>query len=270
MDNRIPVTIPIQEWYKDHCFGGKTVFAAVETMIVLAAGAQQRRPDLNVCVLKDCRFAKFLEIPTDVSEIDALIEYSEDDEGRLQAKLLSQLQIGTMRRLKEHGELSFSSSPSFPASLPDLYEKPTSKPLKEIDAGIVYRDLVPFGPSYHSLQESLYLYERRAWGTLQAPKMPFTNPIQQKLGSPFPLDGAMHAACVLGQQYVDYAPFPTGFNKRIVFKPTQPEASYRTGVEMVSFTEGEQIYNLAIYDNEGDIHEAVLGLHMRDVRRALR
>lgn len=270
MNNRFSVTIPIQKWYKDHCFQGKTVFAAVETMILLAAGARQQRPDLDVGIMEKGRFAKFLEIPSQADKLEALLECSETDDGRVRAKLLSQLQIGKMRRLKEHGELFFRPAPSHPPTLPELYRRPTADPIKEVAADKLYRDLVPFGPSYHSLRERLLLYERGAWGKLLAPELPFTDPVQEKLGSPFPLDGAMHAACVLGQQFVNYAPFPTGFRQRFIFKPTQPGRTYRAGVEMVSFSDDEQIFNLAIYDGGGNLHEAVLGLCMRDVRRALR
>jgi hypothetical protein len=270
MNNRFPATIPIQTWYKDHCFEGKTVFAAVESMILLAAGVRQQRPNLDVGLMEDSRFAKFLEIPSQADELEVLIECSETDDGRVQAKLLSQLQIGKMRRLKEHGELFFRPAPSSPPILPELFRRPLADPRKEVTADKLYRDLVPFGPSYHTLQETLLLYERGAWGKLRAPELPFTDPVQDKLGSPFPLDGAMHAACVLGQQFVDYAPFPTGFRQRFISRPTQPGKTYHTGVEVVSFSDKEQIYNLAIYDDDANLHEAVLGLCMRDVRRALR
>lgn len=270
MNNRFPVKIPIQRWYKDHCFEGRTVFAAVETMILLAAAARRQRPDLDVGIMENGRFAKFLEIPPQVDELEALIACSETDDGRVQAKLLSQLQIGKMRRLKEHGELFFRPTPSSPPTLPELFRRPPADPMKEVTSDSLYRDLVPFGPFYHSLQETLFLYERGAWGKLLAPELPFTNPVQEKLGSPFPLDGAMHAACVLGQQFVDYAPFPTGFRQRYIFKPTQPGNTYHTGVEIVSFSDAEQIFNLAIYDGDDNLHEAVLGLCMRDVRRAPR
>lgn len=270
MENRQPLTIAVQPWYEDHGFGGKSVLAAVETMVLLAAQALAWEPDLNVRFMRDARFAKFLEIPPQTASVDALVECESREGGGLRARLLSQVRIGTMRRIKEHGEVVFSPPSESAASNAAFDRLPATVPIKEISVGQIYQELVPFGPSYHSLKETLLVSEHGAWGRLQAPELPFIDPVQEVIGSPFPLDGAMHAACVLGQQFVDYAPFPIGFRQRIVVRPTQPGASYFTRVIPVSQAEDEQVFDLGILDEKGEVFELVRGLQMRDVRRAWR
>ncbi|MCW5207381.1 polyketide synthase dehydratase domain-containing protein, partial [Desulfobulbus sp. US2] len=126
--------------------------------------------------------------------------------------------------------------------------------------------LVLFGPHYQTLQETLYVSEDSAWGSLKAPSLPSIHAVQEQLGSPFPLDGAMHAACVLGQQQVDFAPFPVGIDQRVVLRPTQSGGEYLTKVSVVALSDKELVFDLLIFDGEGVVYEAVKGLRMRDVR----
>ena len=62
-DERIPVTITVRPWFKDHYFGGKVVFPAVETMLLLASKALAIHPGVDVRIMENVRFAKFLELP---------------------------------------------------------------------------------------------------------------------------------------------------------------------------------------------------------------
>lgn len=262
MSTRLPVTIPVEPWYKDHSFDGKIVFAAVETMMLLAASAAREQPHLDVRTMEDAKFPKFLEIPPQSRSIKALIECEQCSDGRLRTALLSQVQLGTMRRIKEHGELFFSTKATYPP-IPDIDQLMRKSVAKEIAAQHIYRHLVPFGPWYHSLQGTLYLAKQGAWGKVKAPALPLNNPIQQLLGSPFPLDGAMHAACVFARQFVDQVLFPTGFRQRIITRPTQPGAEYLVTIVPVSVTDDEQIFDLGIIDNDGEVFEAVFGLRMQ-------
>jgi hypothetical protein len=135
-----------------------------------------------------------------------------------------------------------------------------------IPAEQVYRELVPFGPSYHTLQETVQLCGQVAWGSLKAPAFSHApDPVRDSLGSPFPLDGAFHAACVLGQRAADFVPFPVGFDRRIISRPTQPGGSYRTRVQLLSRTKDELLFDLRIFDDQGHIFESVTGIRMRDV-----
>ncbi len=269
-NGRIPCIIAIKPWFQDHALGDKIVLPAVEAMLQLAAHVAATCPEINIKVMEDACFAKFLEIPPDSASLSALLECSGDPDDRVQAKLLSKSQFKAMSRIKEHCVISFSrtetdetkNSPKINfAAVP-----PTASGIK-VKVDYLYRELVPFGPSYRTLQEVLHLFEHEAWGRLRAPRFPLfsIDPIQKILGSPFPLDGALHAACVLGQQAVDFVPFPVGFRRRTVLRPTLPGSSYITRVRQTSCSNDELIFDVAIWDDGGQLHEMVDGLRMRDI-----
>ena len=85
------------------------------------------------------------------------------------------------------------------------------------------------------------------------------------LGSPFPLDAAMHAACVWGQRFSGIVPFPTGFEKRIIYQKTKKKGVYLGRVVPVNIKPDSMIFDAWIYDSDGVIYESVSGIQMRDV-----
>lgn len=263
---RTPVDIDIQPWFGDHCFNGKVVLPAVETMLLLAENVALHHPEIDIQVMEQVRFSRFLEIPEGSTGVAALIEYQRHEDGSIVAKLLSRKQCKAVTRMQEHGEVLFSPAPASRKHLaPFVAMKSLPDPPREIPATQVYRELVPFGPGYHTLQGVLYLDERCAWGSLRAPLLPASGRIQDRIGSPFPLDGAFHAACVLGQQSADFVPFPVGFARRIILRPTVHGDSYSTQVELLSRTRDELLFDLHISDDQGLAYERVSGLRMRDV-----
>ncbi len=268
-DGRIPVSLAIQPWYQDHCFGGKAVFPAVETMLLLASQAAGLYPDIDIRGMEDVRFAKFLEIPARTTTVPVLIECAVNADGRVQARLLSRVRFKTVSRIIEHGEILFSSIGIDSQPVPYIDPAPLSSPVTEVNVEQLYRELVPLGPNYQTLQETLDLSEYGAWGKLKAPELPPLDSVQEIIGSPFPLDGAFHAACVLGQQMVDFVPFPVGFDRRTIFCPTQPGSCYITRVIPVSRTNDELTFDLGIFDNSGQVYEMVIGVRMRDVSKTI-
>jgi hypothetical protein len=266
---RTPLTISLKPWFQDHCFGGRVIFPAVETMLLLGAHAVEAYPQVDIRVMENVRFAKFLEIPPETATLDGLVECEVESDGRVRVKLLSRVQFKAMSRIKEHGEVSFS--PPGADSWPNLGIDPLvpKNAIAEVDVEHLYRELVPFGPNYHTLQGRLYLSEHEAWGRLKAPDLPI-DPIQKIIGSPFPLDGALHAACVLGQQSVDFVPFPVGFNRRTISRPTQPGCSYNTRVVQRGGTKDELLFDLIIFDKDGELYETTTGVRMRDMWTSMR
>jgi len=266
-NDQTAVAIPVQPWFADHCFKGKIVLPAVETMLLLATEVAAAHPEIVPRVMDQVRFARFLEIPAASRRVEVLIECRKNEDGSVHAKLLSRRQGRAMTRLQEHGEILFPPAgenddpmAEYVADLPDA-------PEMTIPAEQVYRELVPFGPSYHTLRESLHLSGQVAWGRLKAPALPHAAPekVRAIVGSPFPLDGAFHAACVLGQRTADYVPFPVGFDRRIIIRPTRPGGHYRTRVQLLSRTRDELLFDLHIFDDQGYIFESVIGVRMRDV-----
>ncbi|WP_339135647.1 MAG: polyketide synthase dehydratase domain-containing protein [Candidatus Electrothrix sp. GW3-4] len=267
-NERLPVTLPVQPWFQDHSFAGKIVLPAVESLQLLAAHVAEAFPGADISVMEDMRFAKFLEIPPEATEMDVLVEFAPAGE-RVGAQLLTRKACGKMSRIKEHSQVFF---PLAAGERPPSQLDPTlpANALQKIPVEQLYRELVPFGPQYQTLQERLFLYEDSAWGVLKAPLLPLVSTVQEQIGSPFPLDGAMHAASVLGQQKVDFTPLPIGIDQRIILLPTQPSGEYLTKVSAVALSEKELVFDLVILDRAGQVYEVVKGLRMRDVRGGMR
>ena len=263
MSSRQTVSIPVHPWFKDHHFNGQTIFPAVESMLLLAKVAKEIKPDIQRTVISEALFSKFLSIPKDVKVISALVEITNSEKG-IGLKLLSKIQFKKMSRIKEHAELFFYTAPQNIEAVSMITEKENGV---TIDSNRIYKELVPFGPTYRSLRGPLTLFGSTAYGRLEAPVLAKTHTMEKEIGSPFPLDGAMHAACVLGQCLTDFVPFPVGFAARHVHKPTQAGKSYNTTVLAQSITEDELLFDLSIYDTEGTVCETILGLRMRDVSR---
>lgn len=263
--DRTTVAIPVQPWFADHCFNGKIVLPAVETMLLLATEVAATHPEIDLRVMDHVRFARFLEIPAESNNVAVLIECRKNEDGSVHAKLLSRRQGKVMARLQEHGEVLFAPAGKNDVPMAECVPEPPASPEMMIPAEQVYRELVPFGPSYHTLQDVLHLSGQSAWGTLKAPVLPAPETAGESIGSPFPLDGAFHAACVLGQRSADFVPFPVGFDRRIINRPTQPGGSYRTQVQLLSRTNDELLFDLQIFDDQGHIFENVTGVRMRDV-----
>lgn len=268
-DRRLPLTIPVKPWFKDHCFAGSIVLPAVESMLLLAAKAHTVHPEVDIRVMENVRFAKFLEIPPERSTVDSLVECDKISGDRLQVTLLSRTVFKAMSRIKEHGTIEFSSTRIQNLHVSNIDLTRTEKAETEIAANYLYSELVPFGPHYQTLHNILYLSGDEAWGRLKSPELT-CDPIQEIIGSPFPLDGAFHAACVLGQQSVNFIPFPVGFDKRVIVRPTQPGCYYQTRVKKVMQTDTELIFDLVIAGDDGQVYETVTGLRMRDVSGAIR
>ena len=85
------------------------------------------------------------------------------------------------------------------------------------------------------------------------------------LGSPFPLDATMHAACVWGQRFSGIVPFPVGVEKRIIYQKTKKGGAYLGRVVPVKVDYESLIFDALIYDLNGIMYESVSGIQMRDV-----
>ncbi|OQX08166.1 MAG: hypothetical protein BWK76_23890 [Desulfobulbaceae bacterium A2] len=265
MPQRISLHLSLRPWWQDHSFAGRAVLPAVETMLLLAQAAATLRPELDLRLMEQATFAKFLAIPPDLAGLDALVEWHTDKDGALEIKLLSRIQGKPISRVQEHGGLCFPGQPPPDQPSPAVAPPPWSGPLIAIPAEKIYQELVPFGPSYRSLQGTLHLSDTEARGALLAPVLPVSSAMAGVLGSPFPLDGAMHAACVLGQRLVDFVPFPVGIARRRIICPTHPGGHYSTRVQLTRHIPEELVFDLVIDDTNGQICETVTGLRMRDV-----
>lgn len=265
MAARIPVQIPVLPWFRDHSFNGTAIFPAVESMLLLADIAVDIKPALQPQNMLQGSFSKLLEIPEGVNELSVLVEY-EEKEDTLFLKLLSKIQFKKISRIKEHAALSFAGNPQ---TVHPLLQGERKGNDVSIDGDRIYRELVPFGPSYRSIIGRLHLQPTTALARLQAPLMARKQEMEDVVGSPFPLDGAMHAACVLGQCVADFVPFPVAFEKRFIHRATKAGEEYAATVHLLSKAENELIFDLSIFDSKGEACETVKGLRMRDVSGGL-
>jgi len=263
MTSRQAVHIPVHPWFKDHHFNGQTIFPAVESMLLLAEVAKKIQPDIQICTMTEAHFSKFLPIPANATELSALVEIDAGQEV-LRLKLLSKMQLKKISRLKEHAEICF---PLREAAIEAVTQNSATDNHIGIGADRIYRELVPFGLSYRSLTGTLQISGNTACGTLQAPTLTHQHVMEKDIGSPFPLDGAMHAACVLGQCLADFVPFPVGFVTRCIHSPTRAGQQYSTTVLARSVTKDELLFDLSIFDTKGNACETIRGLRMRDVSR---
>jgi len=272
---RLPIELEIYPYLLDHRFEGKAVLPAVEAMQLLALSTQKHLPDTNIRFIKNAKFDKFFYIEPYTTQdtapntkiIEAFNEIEMNENGSITAKLITKTRSkkASITRVKEHAVMQFSGG------------KPDSKPFPldtlsgQIKKGFyipsdkLYNELVPFGPAYHNIKDTLSVSEKGAIANIQAPKQSATNNLIMPLGSAFPLDAAFHAACAWGQRYLAVVGFPVGFDKRIVIQPTRPGNSYICLILPVNVTMDLFTFDIWLYDLNGILFEAVYDVQMRDV-----
>jgi len=244
-------------------------------MQILAVSTQNHLPDTDIQYIENAKFDKFFYIEphttqdttpdNNIAEAFNEIEVREND--GITAKLITKTRSkkAGITRVKEHAVMQFAGWK------PDIKPFPLDNVSGQIKRGFsilsdkLYNDLVPFGPAYHNIKDTLFVSEKGAIGSIQAPKQSATNNFKMPLGSPFPLDAAFHAACAWGQRYLAVVGFPVGFDKRIVIQPTRPGNSYICLILPVNVTADLLAFDIWLYDLNGIPFEAVYGVQMRDV-----
>ena len=258
----IRLRLAVQPWFKDHCFDGRIILPAVEAMATLAGVVRQHRPGVELWTMTAGRFVRLLEIAPGQERIEAEVELEEGEKG-LTARLLTRRRTTAMARLLAHCELCFGAANN--GRDPGTMPPPLTGPFWQVDARRIYAELVPFGSAYRSLQGMVRLGREGAEGTLLAPTLVGEDADGGPLGSPFPLDGAMHAACVHGQGLVDFIPFPVGFDRRRILAPTRPGGSYWLSARLCRRKPDQLVYDVLLTGTGGRVYERIEGLVMRDV-----
>ncbi len=271
MSTRLPLEIEIYPYLLDHRFEGKAVLPAAETMQLLAVSTQKHLPDTDIRYIENAKFDKFFYIEPytiqDTNIVEAFNEIEMNENGGITAKLITKTRSikAGITRIKEHAVMQFT------AGKHDIKPFPLDTVSAQIKRGFnipsnkLYSDLVPFGPAYHNIKDTLFVSEKGAIGSIQAPKQRATNNLEMPLGSPFPLDAAFHAACAWGQRYLSVIGFPVGFDKRIVIESTRPGNSYICLILPVNVDTDLLVFDIWLYDLNGILFEAVPGVKMRDV-----
>ncbi len=259
------VQVALPSWLSDHRFGGRIILPAVTAMELLAVQVQETWPTVAINAMTGARFLRFLEIPPGTPRIDILVELELQDNGAVLARLQTRSQRATLARTIQHCELLFGAEPPPPVRVTAPDPACPDQVGVDLAATDIYRQLIPFGPSFQTLVERLTLKGKSARGKVLAAGQTPTITSPALLGSPFPLDGAMHAACVHGQLQVDFVPFPVGFASRTISRPTEAGEHYHVEVYQQSRAMDELLYDLVILDQDKQVREQVQGLRMRDV-----
>jgi len=262
-----PVDLPVHPYLLDHRFEGKVVLPAVEAMQALAEAVKHFRPDADVSIITDARFEKFLYIDGGAAHVSASIELTERENGDITGSLKTKSTSNKLAitRVQEHATLCF------PLDKPNLTEPPIDLASSlegvcfEIPSENIYRDLVPFGPSFQNLRNSVLLSRDGAIAWTCAPQESAGADRAGLLGSPFPLDAAFHAACAWGQRYAGIVAFPVAVQERVILKRTCPGSTYVCRILPVRIEPDLLAFDIRIHDESGDLYESARGVSMRDV-----
>lgn len=261
---RYPWDIEIYPYLRDHHFEGKVILPAVEVLIVLSKVVKTNFPPINISCLHKARFFRFLSISPDTRSLEIFADIETTDDG-IAASLLTSVKskTGTISRTVEHARVEFAAADTSPSPMPlPIVLKKLGGNCINVPSATIYRDLVPFGTTYQNIVGDLSVSPE---GALAYVSGGGNEADEDLLGSPFPLDAAMHAACVWGQRFSGIVSFPTGFEKRIIYKKTKKGGVYLGRVVPVKVNHNSLIFDAWIYDSDGIIYESVSGIQMRDV-----
>jgi len=261
---RLPLEITIFPGLRDHRSESRAVLPAVEALRLLAASVQAQWPDRDLRVMTDVSFSRFLFLEEGEDRIAAINEVRIDAQGGLTAGLLTLVpsSSGRITRAREHVRIRIPNKIDEIELLPFLAACRLTGDCIEVTPAQLYEELVPFGPAFRNMAGMLNLTEEGAMALVQAP---VDGQPLGPLGSPYPLDAAFHCACAWGQRFAGIVAFPVGFEKRCVIEPTIAGAVYFTRIIPVRTDREPLLFDLWIYGLDGLLHEATLGVAMRDV-----
>jgi hypothetical protein len=262
---RYPLAIEVSPYLRDHHFEGKVVLPAVESLIALANVVKLHFPQLSVNCLLKASFPRFLFITPEAQRLAVFVDIENVGNDNITAVLRTSIKskTGTISRALDHARVEFATDDSAPCPAAPFRvgEKLEGKCIS-VPAATIYRELVPFGTAYQNIIGDLAVSPEGALVYLSGGNYEAD---EKLLGSPFPLDGAMHAACVWGQRFSGIVPFPGGFEKRFIYQRTRKGGSYLGRVVPVNIDQKSLMFDAWIYDLNGVICEAISGIKMRDV-----
>jgi hypothetical protein len=262
---RLPITIEVLPYLRDHCFQGRVVLPAVESMRIICASICRHLSEIDIRMISGAQFIKFLFLRPHDLQINAFTEIGRTSDGQILGRLITRhcAQKGGYARLKEHAVCRFGGHHFQVTETNTLTGTiQTDTGCMTVSAKTVYRELVPFGPCYHNLTGNLSLSRNGVEASIRTPEYPAA---PGPLGSPFALDAAFHAACVWGQRHTDLVGFPVGIEKRIILHPTQPGQIYQCRVVPVQILPKMITFNIRIYNHQNELFESIQGVEMRDV-----
>ncbi len=263
--SRFPLNIPVPGCFADHRFEGKPVLPAVEAMESLARAADLFSSPCRVTHIENARFDRFLFIDPETRSIEASADIARTDTGDLTAALVTRTRSpkAGITRTKTHAEMTFRQSEPAPPFVPvDVAAAPEGI-CRKIPADRIYRELVPFGPAYRNIKGGLLLGADGALADIVCPE-PADGEGPLRLGSPFALDAAFHAACVWGQHHHGVVAFPVAVGERRIYSPTKPGGRYFARIIPVRTSPDLLVFDIWLMDEKGRTRETARNVEMRD------
>ena len=262
---RYPFNMDLYPYLQDHHLEGKVILSAVEILVVLARVVKNNFPQMDISYLRQARFSHFLAIPPEVRHLSVFVDIGTTSDAMIFASLLTSVKskTGTISRTVEHARVEFATPDSAPAFAPPLHDlKKLAGDAISVPSSTIYRELVPFGIAYQNITGDLSVSRDGALANLSGGG---NEADEDLLGSPFPLDAVMHAACVWGQRFNNIVSFPVGFEKRVIYQMTKKGDTYLGRVVPVNIHQESITFDAWIYDANGKICEIIKGIKMWDL-----
>ncbi len=254
----------VYPYLRDHHREGKVILPAVESLIILARVVKDNYPQSKLSCLENAVFPRFLTIAPDTLRQQVLVDLENMNNGDISASLLTAVKSkdGSISRKMEHAGVIFSKADFQKAGSISVSElkKPEGDSIN-IPSNTIYRDLVPFGKSYQNIMGNLSVSPNGAFAHISGGD---DEADKNLLGSPFPLDAAMHAACVWGQRFAGIVCFPVGFARRIIYQKTKKGEEYLGRIVPVNMTRELLVFDVWIFKDDV-MYESISGLQMKDV-----
>ena len=294
----VPLTIPVPVYLRDHRIGARVVLPAVEALRI-AAHSRSTHGEADVRCQEGALFRHPLVIDESAVEIQMVHEQERYADGRRLSRLttlLSGRRIPLTRRIehlsvwfvsanrdasggarREEGSdfpsasarvrsVSFGSGEDsgrgmdFATDPADL--APPTGAVFRVTADRLYDDPIPLGPAYRNVLGEVLLTEAGASATVYGGDFPDA---VGSLGSPFPLDAAMHAACAWGQRYRGRVVFPVGFDRREILFPTRAGEIYSCRIRPLPDEEPLLRFDIRIFGPDRQPLETIHGLAMKEI-----
>src|SRR3990172_5685101 len=117
---RIPITIVIPDYARDHVFRDQAVFPAVEAMRILAQSAAEFRSSIHTTRIINADFDKFLNIDYGVTAIEEINEVEVNNNGSVTSRLVTvrKSEKTLITRKIEHVSLTFAGIEDMQAEPP--------------------------------------------------------------------------------------------------------------------------------------------------------
>jgi hypothetical protein len=270
--SRIPLHFRPLNHHGDHHFMETPVMAAAETMLYIAGACRPPEKAAKSLHITNALFLKFIPIADATADPDSghtvsfAVETTLCPDQSVRAALVSRSRSRRLgvTRSKTHVTLSLTHR-HLPACPPP--EKAKESALGEVNSGQIYKDLIHFGPAFQNLRKTLRLGRHWIHGTVWGGGDATVSPLPDVLGSPFPFDAAMQAACIWGQYFLGIVAFPEGVAQRLIYRRTRPQALYRIRLALRETDADHYWCDGWIMDSAGAVYEAFLGLKMRDLSR---